>query len=225
MFPAALGAALSTLGIYSLGRVMLEFPSLFISRTSYIYGSLAAVPLLLLMIYLIWIVILYGAAVAFIYQRLYHARADGGVSAEAASPFHRVERDVLAVLRAAHDLSGSEAAGGRRAVPLGTLAVGVGLRDAYVESLTYPLVDLGYLARRKVRSGPVYAPRVPLEQVDLAALHALLIRLDPTGRGQLRALNALDEFRHTLGTLYASDQPAPPLFLGDVAGDRREAGT
>lgn len=224
VFPAALGAVLSTLGIYGLGRVMMEFPNLFISRTSYIYGSLAAVPLLLLMIYLFWIVILYGAAVAFIYQRLYHAREGGGASAEASSPFHRVERDVLAVLRSAHALSGSEAVDGRRAVPLGSLAREVGLQDAYVESLTYPLVDLGYLSRRRVRAGPVYAPRVPLEQVDLAALHALLIRLDPTGRGKLRALNALDELRHTLGTLYSADQPAPPLFLGDVVGGRREAG-
>lgn len=222
-FPAALGASLSTLGVYGLGRLGLEFPSLFISRTSYIYGSLAAVPLLLLMIYLFWIIILYGAALTFIYQRLYHAREGAAEDkAEASAPFHRVEREVLAVLRAVHELSGTPEVGRRKAVPVETLAGKVDLQSGYVESLASPLVDLGYLTRRRVRSGPVYAPRTPLEEIDLSAIHGLLLRLDPTGRGRLRALNALDELNHTLGTLYSSEHLNPPLYLGDVTGHRRD---
>lgn len=218
-FPAALGASLATLGIYGLMRLVLAFPTLFISRTSYIYGSLAAVPLLLLLIYLFWIILLYGAAVAFIYQKLYHAHGpNSGQREGAASSFHRVERDVLALLWAAHGLSGSPELAHRRAVPLDVLARRMDLQAGYVESLASPLVDLGYLSRRRIRSGPVFAPRLPLDQVDLSAIHGLLLRLDPTGKGRLRALNAFDELKHTLGALYSSDQPIPPMYLGTVIG-------
>lgn len=221
-FPAALGASLATLGIYGLGRLAMAFPGLFISRTSYIYGSLAALPLMLLLVYLFWIILLYGAAVAFIFQRLYQPKeleAEG--KAEASAPFHRVERDVLSLLKAVHSLSGSPELHGRKAVPLEDLARRTDLQSAYVESLASPLVDLGYVVKRMVRSGPVYAPRVPLTDVDLTAIHGLLLRLDPTGRGRLRALNALDELNHTLGTLYSQEHLNPPMYLGDVTGERR----
>lgn len=221
-WPAALGASLSTLGIYGLARVMMEFPNLFITRTSFLYGSLAALPLFLLMIYLFWVVLLYGAAVAFIWQRLYvNLEADAEARAEAVAPFHGVEKDVLTVLKAIHALSGGSEAEGRRAVPLDTLAAKADLQGGYVESLCSPLVDLGLVTRRAVRDGPVYAPVTPLPEVDLSAIHSLLLRLDPTGKGRLRALNALDELKHTLGTLYSAEHLNPPLYLGAVTGETR----
>lgn len=219
-FPAALGASLSTLGLYGLWRLVVEFPSLFISRTSYIWGSLAALPLVLLVIYLSWVVILYGSAVAFIYQRLYRPGSKAAENMEAAAPFHRVEREVLDVLRAVHELSGSPDVHGRKAVPLDVLARKVDLQEAYTESLAAPLVDLGYLTKRLVRSGPIYAMRVALGEVDLSAVHSLLLRLDPEGQGRLRALNALDELNHTLGSLYSRSHLDPPLFLAAVLDHR-----
>jgi hypothetical protein len=122
------------------------------------------------------------------------------------------------VLRAAHALSGSPELEHRRAVPMESLARKVDLQSGYVESLAAPLVDLGYLSRRRIRTGPVFAPRLPLDQVDLSAIHSLLLRLDPTGKGRLRALNAFDELKHTLGTLYSSEQLIPPMFLGTIIG-------
>lgn len=220
-FPAALGATLATLGAYGLGRLVMEFPNLFISRTSYIYGSLAAIPLLLLMIYLFWIIILYGAAVAFIYQRLYHTREKGEMEdAESVAPFHRVEKEVLDVLQGVHGLSGSEALHGRKAVPVEVLARKVDRQASYVEALAAPLVDLGYITKRIIRTGPVYAPRVPLAEVDLTAIHGLLLRLDPEGKGRLRALTALDELNHTLGILYSAEHLNPPMYLGAIIGGK-----
>jgi YihY family inner membrane protein len=219
-FPAALGASLATLALYGLGRSAMAFPNLFISRASYIYGSLAAVPLILLLAYLFWIVILYGAAVAFIYQRLYHVRGELSGVEPGPDGFRRVEEDVLEVLRAVHGLSGSAAVGGRRVVPVGLVAANLGREPEDVEALAAPLVDLGYLAKRRIRSGPVYAPGLPLPEVDLAAVHKLLVRLDPEGTGRLRALTALDELKHTLGILYSSEHPEPPMRMSSVIGER-----
>jgi membrane protein len=217
-FPAALGATLATLALYGLGRLAMAFPNLFISRASYVYGSLAAVPLILLLAYLFWIVILYGAAVAFIYQRLYHFRDQAADRGSEADGFRRVEADVLELLRAIHALSGSAASGGRKAVPAGAIAARLGREAEGVEALAAPLVDLGYLSKRRIRSGPVYAPALPLPEVDLAAVHKLLVRLDPGGTGRLRALTALDELKHTLGTLYSTEHFDPPMHMSSVLG-------
>jgi hypothetical protein len=69
---------------------------------------------------------------------------------------------------------------------------------------------------RRIRSGPVYAPRKPLSEVDLTGIHHLLLRLDPKGTGQLRSLTSWDEIKHTLGILYSSGKQHPPLYLGSV---------
>jgi membrane protein len=220
-FPAALGATISSAGVYGLSRVLLLFPTLFVSRNNYIYGSLAALPVLLLLIYLFWVIVLYGAAVAFIYQRLYHPREKAAAEPVISPAFHDMEDKVLSTLRAAHALSGSVEAGRRKGVTLELLARRLGLPPASVETLAYPLVDLGLLAKRKVAVGPVYAPRGLLEQVDLTAVHNLLLRLDPQGRGELRALTAMDELKHTLGILYSTGKRNPPLYLS-AAMDKRE---
>jgi hypothetical protein len=89
--------------------------------------------------------------------------------------------------------------------------------------LAEPLVDLGILAKRRIRTGPVYAPRKPLAEVDLTGIHHLLLRLDPEGTGKLRSLNSWDEIKHTLGILYSSGKQHPPLYLGTVLSDHRES--
>jgi membrane protein len=212
-FPAALGATLSAAGVYGLMRVLLLFPTLFISRNNYIYGSLAVLPVVLLLIYLFWVIVLYGSAVAFIYQRLYHPRGKVDTSPPTSPAFHAMERNVLAALRAVHDLAGTEAVDGRRLVPLGTVARRLDLTPAAAETLLYPAVDLGLVAKRKTSSGPVYAPRKPLPLVDLTAVHHLLLRLDPEGTGELRVLTAFDELKHTLGILYSTGKRNPPMYL------------
>jgi YihY family inner membrane protein len=222
LFPAMLAASLSTAAIYGLTRALVVAPGLFLSRNNFIYGSLAIFPVALLLIYLTWTIVLYGAAVGFIYQRLYHPSRDkaGAPSANGSDAFHRLEKEVLEVLKAVHALSGSKAAAGRAAVPIALLASELWDDAASVERLAGPLVDLGLLSRRRIRSGPVYAPRVPMGEVDLTAIHYLLLRIDPNGTGQLRSLTAWDEIKHTLGVLYSSGKQHPPLYLDTVLAPR-----
>lgn len=221
-FPAVLAASLCTGAIYLLSRVVLLAPGIILSRNNFIYGSLAIFPVLLLMIYLFWIIILYGAAVAFIYQRLYHSldKTSASTAAVDSAEFRRMEKDVLDVLRAVYALSGSKALEGRRLVTDQQLASELWDDAASVKRLAEPLVDLGILATRKIKTCRVYAPRKPLSEVDLTGIHYLLLRLDPKGTGNLRSLNSWDEVKHTLGILYSSGKQHPPLYLGSVLPDR-----
>ncbi len=224
LFPAILAATLTTLGVTFLSRALAHFPSLFFSKNNFIYGSLAVVPALLLLIYLLWLIVLYGAAVGFIYQRLYHSRdktSDSG--SNKATAFHRMEQDVIEVLKAVHTLSGSKAVDGRRVVPLDKLTAELWDDAKSIESLAAPLVELGLLAKRKISTGFVYAPRKPLAEVDLTALHNMLLRLDPKGQGKLRTLTALDELNHTLGILYSSGKRSPPLYMSTVLQPRKHS--
>ncbi len=220
LFPAILAATLSTAAIFGLSRVMMLAPGILLSRNNFIYGSLAIFPVVLLMIYLLWMIVLYGAAVAFMYQRLYHQRDKTPAPANDSEAFRNLEKDVLEVLKTIHALSGSKTVAGRRTVPLKALATELWDDEATLERLAEPLVDLGLLARRHIKSGPVYAPRKPLAEIDLTAVHHLLLRLDPKGTGKLRSLTSWDEINHTLGVLYSSGKQHPPLYLGSVLSRR-----
>lgn len=218
-FPAVLAASLSTGAIYLLSRVLLLAPGIILSRNNFIYGSLAIFPVALLMIYLFWMIILYGAAVAFMYQRLYLSRDKTSASAGGSEEFRRMEQEVMDVLRAIYSLSGSKRLGGRRLVTAQELATEMWDDAPSVQRLAEPLVDLGILAMRRIKTCVVYAPRKPLSEVDLTGIHHLLLRLDPNGTGKLRSLNSWDEAKHTLGILYSSGKQHPPLYMGSVLPD------
>lgn len=221
MFPAVLAATLTTAALFGLTRVLVLFPGIILARNNFIYGSLAIIPVVLLMIYIMWTIVLYGAAVAFIYQRLYHSRDKTSAPlVNDSEAFHRLEKDVIEVLKAVYMLSGSKAVAGRRTVPLKALAAELWDDEATVERLAEPLVDLGLIARKRIASGAVYAPRKPMQEVDLTGIHNLLLRLDPKGSGKLRSLTAWDEINHTLGVLYSSGKLHPPLYLGTVISTR-----
>ncbi|MEO6095144.1 MAG: YihY/virulence factor BrkB family protein [Fibrobacteria bacterium] len=223
LFPALLAATLCTVAIYFLSQAVILAPGIILSRNNFIYGSLAIFPVALLMIYLFWMIVLYGAAVAFIYQRLYHSREKTSVLEGDSQEFRSMEQDVLDVLKTVYALSGSKSLHGRRGVPIAVLANEMWDDSASVQRLAEPLVDLGILSMRKVKAGPVYAPRKPLTEVDLTGIHHLLLRLDPKGTGKLRSLTSWDEINHTLGILYSSGKQHPPLYLGTVLA-KRESG-
>jgi membrane protein len=221
IFPTLLGATLSTFGIIFLSRAMGHFPGLFFSRNNFIYGSLAIFPVALLMIYLFWLIVLYGAAVGFIYQRLYHPRDKTLFTQPTESmAFHQMEKEVIELLKAIHGLSGSNLLHGRRIVTLTNLTTELWDDASSIEALVVPLVDLGLVTKRKIRSGSVYAPRKPLAETDLTALHNMLLRLDPNGLGKLRTLTSFDELKHTVGILYSSGKQNPPLYLRTVLADK-----
>lgn len=69
---ALLGATAGTIPLYLLSRALLLFPALFMARNQLFYGSLAIVPVALLLIYVFWACTLFGCAVAFVQHRLKH---------------------------------------------------------------------------------------------------------------------------------------------------------
>ncbi len=74
--PALLGATAATAVIYFLSRFLFLFPKLLLAKNRFLYGSLAIIPISLLLIYVFWAAALFGASVAFIHQRLYRARGE-----------------------------------------------------------------------------------------------------------------------------------------------------
>ncbi len=69
---AMLGATAGIVPLYALTRVLLLFPAIFVERNQMFYGSLAVVPVALLIVYVFWICVLFGCAVAFVHERLRH---------------------------------------------------------------------------------------------------------------------------------------------------------
>src|SRR5690606_3218894 len=69
---AAFGAVAGMVPLYLLSRLLLLFPSLFLERNQLFYGSLAIIPVALLLVYVFWACTLFGCAVAFMQERLKH---------------------------------------------------------------------------------------------------------------------------------------------------------
>jgi membrane protein len=69
---ALLGATAGIVPLYLLSRLLLLFPALFIARNQLFYGSLAIIPVALLLVYVFWACALFGCAVAFMQERLRH---------------------------------------------------------------------------------------------------------------------------------------------------------
>jgi uncharacterized BrkB/YihY/UPF0761 family membrane protein len=69
---AVFGATAGVVPLYFLSRLLLLFPTLFLERNQLFYGSLAVIPVALLLVYVFWACALFGCAVAFVQERLQH---------------------------------------------------------------------------------------------------------------------------------------------------------
>lgn len=69
---AVLGATAGVVPLYVLSRALLLFPAVFLERNQLFYGSLAILPVALLLVYVFWACALFGCAVAFMQERLKH---------------------------------------------------------------------------------------------------------------------------------------------------------
>jgi YihY family inner membrane protein len=69
---AVFGATAGIVPLYLLSRALLLFPALFLERNQLFYGSLAILPVALLLVYVFWACALFGCAVAFMQERLQH---------------------------------------------------------------------------------------------------------------------------------------------------------
>jgi len=65
---AAMGATFSTIVLFAFFYLMLRLQSLLFSRYSLLYGSLAGFPLIMIMIYSGWVILLLGAALTHCYH-------------------------------------------------------------------------------------------------------------------------------------------------------------
>lgn len=70
--PAVYGATAAIALLYVFSRVLFIFPMLLLSKNQVFYGSLVIFPVALLLIYAFWITVLFGAAVAFVHDKLQH---------------------------------------------------------------------------------------------------------------------------------------------------------
>lgn len=71
---ALLGATTGIIPLYLLSRGLFLFPALLLERNQLFYGSLAVVPVALLLVYVFWISALFGGAVAFVHERQHRIR-------------------------------------------------------------------------------------------------------------------------------------------------------
>ncbi len=196
--------------IYLLSRVMVVLPAnILTSGRATLYGSLAAIPALLLVFYLLWMIVLFGASIAFVYQRLYMSRdKTSGAELDVWKDFVEFESSTLLVLRALYDLHAER----RKLVLRSELREKLDISEIYLDSCLTTLTDLEILTRRVTRAGDGFVPAKPPEKVDLMAIHNLIQRLEPGEEGRIRELNAIDELKHTLGRLYSSGRQNPPML-------------
>jgi len=66
---AITGSTIITLGLFGFYYGMISFQSYIFARYSLIYGSLASFPLLMLVLYSTWLIILYGATLSYAHQK------------------------------------------------------------------------------------------------------------------------------------------------------------
>jgi YihY family inner membrane protein len=72
LVPAVFGATAGIVPLYFLSRFLLLFPALFLERNQLFYGSLAILPVGLLLVYVFWACTLFACAVAFVQEKLRH---------------------------------------------------------------------------------------------------------------------------------------------------------
>jgi len=66
---AITGSTIITIGLFGFYYMMISFQSFIFERYSIIYGSLASFPLLMLVLYTTWLIILYGATLSRAHQK------------------------------------------------------------------------------------------------------------------------------------------------------------
>lgn len=154
--PAMLGALVSAV-LMQIGKSTF---GLYLSNAfgvSALYGSLGLVPLFMFWVYLMWLVILFGAELAALMQAI-RGRNREGEAAHVASP----EAMLIAMRAVAERFTRGES------LPLGELAGLAKLPTLVAASMVDRLEDLGYV-RRLADGGAVMLAK-PAESIELAQI-------------------------------------------------------
>jgi YihY family inner membrane protein len=216
---AALGATCAVFMLFVATRLFLLFPSLIVGRNPFLYGSLAALPVILLIVYLFWAILLYGAAVAFIFQTLYVSPRSKALKPGPSdwSKFLNTEREVLEVLSAL-SRQPRRLAGAVPMVESCGLAEWMGRPEPWLQERLNPLRELRWVDSRRFQGREFLRLRIPPDTADLHALHRFLMRLDPQGTGTIQSPGLLSNIMHELESLYASEGEVPPLTWETALG-------
>ncbi|MFN0066677.1 MAG: YhjD/YihY/BrkB family envelope integrity protein, partial [Limisphaerales bacterium] len=140
------------------------------TRNSAIYGSLGIIPIFMVGLYFFWMLLLFGAQVAYTYQHRH-----GYLLARRAGRVHQQGRELVALRLLA--TAGLAFAQGRPAPTLGRLAAGLGLPAPLLAPLLETLVKNRLLTEA---AGPEtgYLPARPLAAITVGdVLHALRVGL------------------------------------------------
>lgn len=216
---AALGATCAVFLLFVATRFFLLFPSLLVGRNTFLYGSLAAVPVILLMVYLFWAILLYGAAAGFIFQTLYATSRKGAPEPGSTdwSRFQSTEREVLDVL-AALARQPRRLADSVPMAELPRLAAWMGQSEGWLRERLNPLRELRWIDARCFQGREFLRLRIAPDAADLHGLHRFLMRLDPEGRGVIQPPGLLSSIQHELDSLYSSEGEIPPLTWETALG-------
>lgn len=180
----------NTLGVLFVSQV---------TRNSAIYGSLGLIPIFMVGLYFFWLLLLFGAQVAYTYQHRH-----GYLLARQVGRVHQQGRELAALrLMAA---AGAAFAAGRPAPTLNQLAESLGLPGHLLTQLLQALVKNRLLAEvAGTETG--YAPARPLDAITVDhVLHALRVGAGELLRG--RADAAREAVEAAYGRVAAAEQAA-----------------
>jgi len=210
---AMVGATTATGIIYLLSRLLILFPRLLLERNLFVWGSLVVLPVALLLLYAFWAAALFGAAVAFVHQRLYRTRGEvESARLTDRDGFGEIQKEIIALWDALILLGGPE----NRPVTMEVLSGEMGRSEPRIQELALPLRELKWVRSKKWGASIYFRAVVSEHDVDLMQLHSLLTRLDPQGTGVLRPQSALSEILHEVKVLYSKDRGWPGFSLASV---------
>ena len=212
--PAILGATVATTAIYFLSRLLYLFPKLLESNQNFLYGSLAIFPVLLFLIYALWIAALFGAAVAFIDQQLYR----GQIAIESEPNQEAFQAVIMGTLRLWNTLIDLEKKEKRGDRPIAMQELAKVMEQPETKILEWSLLlqELRWVAQRKSGGQTFFRSTIPAQELDLIQLHRMLVRLDPEGTGIVKSSNSWLDVLHEVKSLYSRQKDLPGISLASL---------
>lgn len=162
---AAIGGIVAGSSLIALNGVYVRF-QVGVANANALYGTLAALPLLLIYLQLTWTVVLAGAEVGYAVQHLHRLRGSAPLPAPSPAVVQRIAWHLLA--------EGARAfRAGQRGVRLADLCARLDLPAEHVEQVAQRLLD-GHVVVRLAGDPEVLMPARPPEQFALPEVLAVL---------------------------------------------------